>query len=118
MRGELVRAGTAVGAASSGLAMRAGPALAQVTLTPDSSQGPGGPQLQLLVNWLAGMGLIACVAALIFHAVNWGWGSQQHNLARVQDGKAGVARAAMVGLLIGAAAALVNFAVNLGGAVQ
>lgn len=118
VRCEVARAGAAVGAATSGMALRAGPAMAQVTLSPDAGQGPGGPQLQQLVNWGAGMALIVCVAAMVFHALRWGWGSQQHNMARVQDGKEGVGRAALVGGIIGAAAALVNFAVNLGGAVQ
>ena len=94
------------------------PVAAQVTLKPDSSQGPGGPQLQQLVNWGAGMALIACVMAIVFHALRWGWGSQQHNLARVQDGKEGVGRAAMVAGVIAAAAALINFAVSLGAAVK
>lgn len=98
--------------------MVVGSAVAQVTLTPDSGQGPGGPQAQQLVNWIAGMGLIACVAAIVFHAVGWGWGSQQHNMARVQDGKAGVVRAALVAGVIAAAAALINFAAGLGAAVK
>ena len=92
--------------------------VAQVTLDPDSGQGPGGAQLQQLVNWGAGMALIGCGAAMGFHAVRWGWGSQQHNMAKVQDGKEGVGRAALVGGVIAASAALVNFAVGLGGEVQ
>ena len=103
---------------SGGGVKRAGPALGRVTLTPDSGQGPGGAQLQQLVNWGAGMALIVCVGAIVFHAVRWGWGSQQHNMAKVQDGKEGVGRAALVGGIIAAAAALINFAVGLGGAVQ
>lgn len=91
---------------------------AQVTLTPDSGQGPGGAQLQQLANWFAGMAMIGCVAAMVFHALRWGWGSQQHNMARVQDGKEGVGRSAMVAGVIAAAAALVNFAAGLGSAVQ
>ncbi|HVL04580.1 MAG TPA: hypothetical protein VM388_01235, partial [Acidimicrobiales bacterium] len=97
---------------------RASAAVAQVTLAPDSGAGPGGAQLQQLVNWGAGMALIGCVAAMVFHALRWGWGSQQHNMARVQDGKEGVGRAAMVAGVIAAAAALVNFAAGLGNAVQ
>ena len=115
---RLVRVRCPVRAARDEVTVRAGLLLAQVELKPDAGQGPGGPQFQQLVNWLAGMGLIACVLALVYHAVSWGWGSQQHNMARVQDGKAGVARAAGVGAVIGAAAALINFAVNLGGAVK
>ena len=108
----------AAGAAPASALARVAPVLAQVTLKPDSSQGPGGPQLQQLVNWGAGMALIVSVMAIVFHALRWGWGSQQHNLARVQDGKEGVGRAAMVAGVIAAAAALINFAVSLGAAVK
>ena len=115
---RLVRLAAMTIVAVAGLVGRAGAVVAQVTLEPDSGQGPGGAQLQQLVNWGAGMALIVCVAAMVFHAVRWGWGSQQHNMAKVQDGKEGVGRAALVGGLIAASAALVNFAVNLGGQVQ
>ena len=86
--------------------------------SPDASQGPGGPQLQQLVNWGAGLILIGCVAAIVIHAFRWGWGSQQHNMAKVQDGKEGVARAAAVAGVVAAAAGLVKFAVGLGGQIQ
>lgn len=114
----VVTVGLVTGAVAPAPVAGAGAVVAQVTLAPDAGQGPGGPQLQQLVNWGAGMALIVCVAAMVFHALRWGWGSQQHNMARVQDGKEGVGWAALVGGIIGAAAALVNFAVNLGGAVQ
>jgi hypothetical protein len=118
VRQRLVRLAGMTTVAGTALLGRAGPVVAQVTLDPDSGQGPGGAQLQQLVNWAAGMALIVCVGAMVFHAVRWGWGSQQHNLAKVQDGKEGVGRAALVGGVIAASAALVNFAVNLGGQVQ
>ncbi len=115
---HVVRVPAMVNARGAGLACRAVPAFAQVTLTPDSGQGPGGPQLQQLVNWGAGMALIACLGALVYQAVTWGWGSHQHNMARVQSGKEGVGRAALVAGVIAAGAALVNFAVALGSAVK
>ena len=118
MRRCHVRAVHAARVTGSGLMLRGAPVFGQVTLTPDSGQGPGGAQLQQLVNWGAGMALIVCVGAMVFHAVRWGWGSQQHNMAKVQDGKEGVGRAALVGGVIAASAALINFAVGLGGQVQ
>lgn len=117
-RRRLLGAAGALSGMTTALWVHAAAVGAQVTVTPDSSQGPGGAQLQQLVNWGAGMALIVCVAAIVFHALRWGWGSQQHNLARVQDGKEGVGRAALVAGIIAAAAALINFAVNLGGAVK
>lgn len=85
---------------------------------PDPGQGPGGPQLQQLVNWAAGLILIACGGMIAFHAGRWGWGSQQHNMAKVQDGKEGVARSATVAGVIAAAAGLIKFATGLGGAIK
>jgi hypothetical protein len=85
---------------------------------PNPGQGPGGPQLQQLVNWGAGMILIGCAGAIAYHAGRWGWGSQQHNMAKVQDGKEGVSRAALVAGIVAAAAGLVKFATGLGGQIQ
>ena len=85
---------------------------------PDPSQGPGGPQLQQLINWGAGLILIGCAGAIAYHAGRWGWGSQQHNMAKVQDGKEGVSRAALVAGIVAAAAGLVKFATGLGGAIK
>ena len=115
---RLVRLAAMTIVAVAGLVGRAGAVVAQVTLEPDSGQGPGGAQLQQLVNWGAGMALIVCVAAMVFHAVRWGWGSQQHNMAKVQDGKEGVARAALVAGVVAAAAGLIKFATGLGSAVN
>ncbi len=113
---RLRRAAGAVGLGLSSLVLDASAAWAQYS--PDAGQGPGGPQLQQLVNWGAGMILIGCVGAMAFHGGRWGWGSQQHNMAKVQDGKEGVARAALVAGVVAAAAGLVKFAVGLGGQVQ
>ncbi len=112
----LVRATTTLGTAATALVVRAQAAWAQYS--PDAGQGPGGPQLQQLVNWGAGLVLIGCAGAIAYHAGRWGWGSHQHNMAKVQDGKEGVARAALVAGIVAAAAGLVKFATGLGGAVQ
>ena len=125
MPARLRRAVGAVGLGLTSLVLDAAAAWAQTTVpaggggySPNASQGPGGPQLQQLVNWGAGMILIGCVGAMAFHGGRWGWGSQQHNMAKVQDGKEGVARAALVAGVVAAAAGLVKFAVGLGGQVQ
>jgi hypothetical protein len=118
MARRAIRIGTASALTVSVLLGPASAALAQVTLTPDASQGPGGPQLQQLVNWFAGMALGLCLAALIYHALGWVTGSRQHNMARVQSGKEGVGQAALVAGLIAGGAAIINFAVALGGAIK
>jgi hypothetical protein len=120
------RAVGASGVAVTGLVLDASVAWGQATTgsgggggyNPDPSQGPGGPQLQQLVNWGAGLILIGCAGAIAFHAGRWGWGSQQHNMAKVQDGKEGVSRAALVAGIVAAAAGLVKFATGLGGAIK
>ena len=92
--------------------------LAQVNLTPDSNAIPGGPQLQTVVNGIAGFGLIGSVAAVVICAIVWALGSHSQNYHQTHMGKRGV----MVGVgaagIIGAAAALVNFFVRLGGQVS
>jgi hypothetical protein len=113
-----VRIAAASAVTVSALLGAASAALAQVTLTPDASQGPGGPQLQQLVNWGAGMGLSVCLGALVYHTLSWVSGSRQHNMARVQSGKEGVGHAALAAGLIAGGAAIINFAVSLGGAIK
>jgi hypothetical protein len=123
---RLRRALSAVGLGLSSLVLEVEAAWAQTTVppgggggySPNAAAGPGGPQLQQLVNWGAGMILIACAGAMAFHAGRWGWGSQQHNMAKVQDGKEGVARAALVAGVVAAIAGLIRFATGLGGQVQ
>lgn len=113
----LGRATATATTAATALVVRAESALAQ-GYAPNAGDGPGGPQLQQLVNWGAGMILIGCAGAVAYHAGRWGWGSHQHNMAKVQDGKEGVARAALVAGVVAAAAALVKFATGLGSAIQ
>ena len=123
---RLRRAMHAAGVALTGLVLDATVAWGQATTvpagggaySPDASQGPGGPQLQQLVNWGAGLILIGCAGAIAWHAGRWGWGSQQHNMAKVQDGKEGVSRAALVAGIVAAAAGLVKFATGLGSAIK
>ena len=90
----------------------------QVDLHPDSGAIPGGPQLQQVVNGMAGLGLIAAVGATVIAAVVWAFGSHSQNLHQTHAGKRGVLIGAGAAGVIGAAAALVNFFVKLGGQVH
>ena len=90
----------------------------RVRLTPDSGTLPGGPQLQKLVNGLAGFGLIVLVGAAVAGAVLWAVGSAHSNVQAVHNGKRMVLVALAGAMVIGAAAALVNFAQDLGGQVR
>lgn len=115
-RRQLRRLGASVAAATTVLVGRAQAAWAQYN--PNAGDGPGGPQLQQLVNWGAGLILIACVGFIALHAGRWGWGTRRHNMAMVEDGKEGVARGAMVAGIVAAAAGLVSFATGLGGQIR
>ena len=110
------RAAAAAASTATVLVLRARVAWAQYA--PDPGQGPGGAQLQQLVNWGAGLILIACAGFIGVHAARWGWGSRQHNMAMVQDGKEGMSRGASVAGIVAAAAGLVRFASGLGGQVK
>ena len=69
---RLRRAVGAAGLGLSSLVLDASAAWAQYA--PDAGQGPGGPQFRQLVNWGAGMILIGCVGAMVYHAGRWSLG--------------------------------------------
>ena len=92
--------------------------LAQVSVNPNSGSIPGGPQLQQIVDGIAGFALIGSVAALVIAAVVWAFGSHAQNPHHTQAGKRGVIMSAGAAGIVGASAALVNFFVHLGGAVH
>ncbi len=90
----------------------------QVNLDPDSGLLPGGPQLQRLVNGIAGFALIVLVGTAVGGAVWWAAGSASGNLHAVSSGKRMVLISLAAALVIGAAAALVNFSQGLGREVR
>lgn len=91
--------------------------LADVNVRPDPNGLPGGPALQKLLNGLVFVGLLGCVAAVVAGGATWFVGAQSGNFAASMGGR----RAALAGLVgalvIGAAAALVNFFFDAGSAV-
>lgn len=90
----------------------------RVNLDPDSSLLPGGPQLQKLVNGLAGFSLIALTGVAVVGALLWASGSSNANFGHVSSGKRLVVVALAAAVVIGAAAALVNFSQDLGREVR
>ena len=92
--------------------------IAQVSLNPDRGALPGGEQLQQLTNGLGGWALLGCLAVLLVGAVAWGVGSLgRGNAMAVSGGKNAVGVALVAAMVIGAAAALINFFFTTGGAV-
>jgi uncharacterized membrane protein len=85
-----------------------------VKLNPDPSKLPGGGVWQGLVNGIAGLALIACVAIFVVGAVMWALSSRGGNVAFSSQGKATVLIAATAALLIGGADAIINFFIDLG----
>lgn len=101
------------------MAMGAWGAVAQqVDVNPDPTALPGGPQLQQLVNGIAAFALVVLVAAIIGGAVWWATGAAQGNLAQISGGKRMVLIAVVGAILVGGAAALVNFFTALGNQIS
>lgn len=81
----------------------------KVNLNPDPGKLPGGDVLQSLTNGLAGFALIFCLIGLVASAGLWALGSNSNNYQQTFAGKRGLAVCAIAALLIGAAAAIINF---------
>lgn len=81
----------------------------KVDLNPDAGELPGGEVLQSLTNGIAGFALIFCLIGLVLSAGLWALGSNSNNYQQTFVGKRGFAVCAMGALLIGAAAAIINF---------
>jgi|GEM_PF-3984892 hypothetical protein len=102
----LAAAGTTLAAATS-----KPPDVPQVT--PDTT-APGVESLQHLVDALAAYALIAALAAIIIGGISWALGERLGMERAASVGKGGVLAGFGLGLLVGAATALVTFAVNTG----
>jgi hypothetical protein len=91
--------------------------LAQVKLHPDPDQLPGGEVLSNLTNGIAGFGLIFCLVGLVAGAAVWALGSNSNNYSQTLVGKRAVMICALAALLIGGAAAIINFFFHAGRAI-
>jgi Family of unknown function (DUF6112) len=91
--------------------------LANVSVRPDPNGLPGGPALQKLLNGLVFVGLLGCVAAVVAGGATWFVGAQAGNFNASMGGRRAVLAGAVGALVIGAAAALVNFFFSAGSAV-
>ena len=90
--------------------MRGAMWLAQrVNLNPDPNKLPGGKVLQSLTDGIAGFSLVVCLIGLVVGAAMWGLGSTSSNYQQTFIGKRACAVSALAALLIGGAAAIINF---------
>jgi hypothetical protein len=88
--------------------------LAQVNLNPDPNELPGGNVLWALTDGLAGFALVFCLIGLVVGAGMWALGSNSSNYNQTLVGKRAVVISAVAALLIGGAAAIINFAFDAG----
>jgi hypothetical protein len=80
-----------------------------VDLNPDPNRLPGGDVLESLTDGIAGFGLIFCLIGLVVGAAMWGLGSTSSNYQQTMVGKRALGVSAVAALLIGGAAAIINF---------
>ena len=88
--------------------------LAQVSIKPDKSKAPGARGLEDVVNGFAWYALIAAAAGFLIGGACWAIGGRIGNDYTATGGKVGMAVSTGVAFLVGAAAAILNFAYNTG----
>ncbi len=92
--------------------------LGAVKVQPNPSELPGTEALEKLINGLAAVALLACVAGVLLGAAQWALGSKSNNYSHASDGKSKVLYGLLGAFVIGAGAALINFFYNSGSAVK
>lgn len=88
-----------------------------VTTRPDPNGLPGGATAQRLLNGLTFYGLLACVAALVIGGATWFTANRAGNYTASFGGKVAVLGGVIGALVIGGAAALVNFFYGAGSGI-
>lgn len=89
-----------------------------VNVQPNPNGLPGTPALEKLVNGLAALALLGCVAGVLIGAAQWALGSKSNNYSHASDGKSKVLYGLLGAFVIGAGAALINFFYSSGQAVK
>lgn len=92
--------------------------LADVSLTPDPGNLPGGAVLQHLTDGLGGWALVAALAGLVVGAAVWALGAHAQNYQQSFAGRRTVLVSALAALVVGAAPAMVNFFFHAGQGVH
>jgi hypothetical protein len=90
----------------------------KVTVNPDADGLPGAHAFQKLLNGAAALALLACVAAFVIGAAQWGFGSRSQNYSQAADGKERMLKSAAGAFGIGAVAAVINFFYQAGTGVS
>ena len=90
----------------------------EVKIDPDLKAGPGGATFEKLVDWLAGITLLACAAGALFGICKWVLGSRDGHPGPVQSGRNWVGVALLGAFGVGALPAFINFLNSLGTTVH
>lgn len=92
--------------------------MSSVDVNPNPGRLPGGPQIQQLLDGLAGWSLLAALAGMLTSVIVWALGSFGGNYHAVSRGKTGVVVCAAAALVAGGAAPIINFFANLGSQIS
>lgn len=84
------------------------------TVTPDPGHAPGATGIQSAINVIAVYTLLACLAGFLLGGAVWAIGGRVGNDHTAVGGKIGMSVCVGVAFLVGAAAAILQFAYGLG----
>lgn len=93
-------------------------ALSAVSLKPNPNGLPGMPTAEKLVNGLAAFVILALLAGALFGVAQWGLGSRSHQVGQASAGKRTIGICVGGVFLVGALAAIINFALDAGETVR
>jgi type IV secretory pathway VirB2 component (pilin) len=88
--------------------------VAQVNFTPDFNALPGRGPIQQIINGVGAMALLLALIGIIIGGAMWGVGSLSSNYHQAAVGKRATLYSVVGAVIVGAAAALVNWAFSLG----
>ena len=83
-------------------------------VSPEPGKAPGATGIQSAINVIAVYALLACLAGFLLGGAVWAIGGRIGNDHTAVGGKVGMAVAVGVAFLVGAAAAILQFAYGLG----
>jgi MFS family permease len=101
------------------MALPAAPVVwADVNLSPDPGNLPGGQVLQHLTDGLGGWALVLALVGMLIGAAIWALGSHSQTFHQSFAGRRTVLVSGLAALVVGAAPALVNFFFHAGQGVH
>ena len=86
----------------------------RVNFTPDFNAIPGAGSVQQLINGIGAFALLLSLVGIIIGGAMWGVGSLSSNYHQAAVGKRATLYSVVGAIIVGAAAALVNWAFSLG----